>query len=191
MRFIFGSPPCAQVLSAADEGWREIPTLGAKRIQNYGLIAGCSGMLLTGVLLRGGIRSSSVWTTLLILVIALPLHELVHAVTTPAWGLSEHTVIGFQRSKGLILPYMYYDGSQPLWRMLLTGLAPTILLTMLPVIFILFTPLNAATRADLGFLAFFNVATSGGDLVNFFWIVTHLPLRATVKGNGWSLLWRG
>jgi hypothetical protein len=95
-----------------------------------------------------------------------------------------------QRGKGLMLPYMYFDGSQPVWHMLLTGLAPVMLLTVLPVIFILFAPLNAATRANLGFLAFFNMATSGGDLVNFGWIITHLPLHATVKGNGWGLLWK-
>jgi hypothetical protein len=45
-------------------------------------------------------------------VIALPLHELVHAVTTPTLGLPDSTIIGFQRDKGLILPYMYYDESQ-------------------------------------------------------------------------------
>lgn len=190
MRFIFGNPPGAQMLSTMAEGWRQIPTIGAKGVQNYGLIAGCVGMLLIGVLLRGAFRPSSVWTAILILVITLPLHELVHAVTTPALGLSDRTVIGFQRGNGLMLPYMYYDGSQPLWRMLLTGLAPVIILTMLPVILILFTPLKATTRADLGFMAFFNVATSGGDLVIFFWIITHLPLHATVKGNGWGLLWK-
>jgi hypothetical protein len=147
-------------------------------------------MLLVGVLLAGSIKPSSTWTAVLILVITLPLHELLHAVTTPTWGLSNRTVIGLQRSKGLIMPYMYYDGSQPLWHMLLSGLTPLMLLTVLPVILILFAPLNSVSRADLGFLAFFNVAISGGDLVNFFWIATHLPLHATVKGVGWSLLWK-
>lgn len=51
-------------------------------------------------------------------------------------------------------------------------------------------PLNSQLRADLAFLAFFNVAISGGDMVNIFWIVTHLPLHATVQNNGWELLWK-
>jgi hypothetical protein len=34
------------------------------------------------------------------------------------------------------------------------------------------------------------VATSGGDLVILYWLVTHLPLNATIKGNGWSLFWK-
>lgn len=190
MRFIFGNAPVEQVPSPVAEGWRQIPALGAKYIQRYGLIVSCIGMLLVGVLLAGSIKPSSTWTAILILVITLPLHELVHAVTTPTWGLSDRTVIGLQRSKGLIMPYMYYDGSQPLWHMLLSGLAPLMLLTVLPVILILFAPLKAAPRADLSFLAFFNVAISGGDLVNFLWIGTHLPLHATVKGVGWGLLWK-
>ena len=84
------------------------------------------------------------------------------------------------------MPYMFYDGSQPVWRMLLTGLGPVLLLTGLPVIFILFAPLAGSLRADLGFLAFFNVAISGGDLIVFFWIFTHVRFRATVQGNRWD-----
>ena len=190
MRFIFGNAPVVQGQSPVAEGWRQIPALGAKSIQTYGLIVSCIGMLLVGVLLGGSIKPSSTWTAILILIITLPLHELVHALTTPAWGLSDRTVIGLQRSKGLVMPYMTYDGSQPLWHMLLTGLAPLILLTVLPLIIIVFSPLNAALRADLSFLAFFNIAISGGDLVNFYWIATHLPMHATVKGDGWGLLWK-
>jgi hypothetical protein len=190
MKFIFGNPPVVQSLPQMNQGWRQFPALEAKRIQNYGLIAACVGMLLVAVLLRGAIRPSRLWIAILILVIALPLHELVHALTTPAWGFTAHTIIGLQGGKGLLLPYMYYDVSQPLVRMLLTGLAPLVLLTALPVILILFAPLSAGPRADLGFLAFFNVATSGGDLVNLYWLVAHLPLHATVQGNGWSLLWK-
>ncbi len=189
MRFYFGNAPEGQA-RPAEEGWQPIPAFGAKRVQNYGLLAGCAGMLLVALLLHWDIRSSSVWTTVLIVVFATLLHELVHALTTPGWGLSDQTVIGLQRGKGLLLPYMYYDGSQPLARMLATGLAPLLLLTALPVTVILYTPLSGALRADLAFLAFYNAAISGGDVVNFFWIATHLPLRATVLRDGWGLLWK-
>lgn len=190
MRFKIGDPPVEQRLTPKVKGWQEMSALGAKAVQTYGLIVSCVGMLFVGVVLRWAIHPSSIWATILILVTILPLHELVHALTTPAWGLSDRTVIGFHRGKGLMLPYMYFDGVQPLWRMLLTGLTPVLLLTVLPVMIIHFAPLRAAVRADLGFLAFFNVGISGGDLVMFYWLITHLPLQATVKGNGWDLLWR-
>ncbi len=190
MRFYFGNPPKGQARALVEEGWQAIPVLGAKRVQNYGLLVACVNMLIVGLLLHGEIRSSSIWTTLLIVVVATPLHELVHALTTPGWGRSDQTVIGLQRGKGLLLPYMYYDGSQPLMRTLITGLAPLLILTILPVSILLFMPLRSQLRADLAFLAFFNVAISGGDMVNIFWIVTHLPLQATVQRDGWGLLWK-
>lgn len=85
---------------------------------------------------------------------------------------------------------MYFYGSQPLWHMLLTGIAPLMALTILPVTLILIAPLSAAQRADLGFLAFFNIGISGGDLVNFLWLSTRLPLHAIVMGNGWGMVWK-
>ncbi len=192
MRFYFGNVLEGLAPAPAEEGWQPALAFSAKRVQNYGILAGCIDMLIVGLLLHGEIRSSSIWTTLLIVVFATPLHELVHALTTPGWGSSEQTVIGLQRSQGLLLPYMFYDGSQPLMRMLITGLAPLLILTVLPVLILLFTPLRSQLRADLAFLAFFNVAISGGDLVNIFWIVTlsHLPLNATVQYDGWGLLWK-
>lgn len=190
MRFMIGNPPVKQQTAPEGEGWRETTALGAKAVQTYGLILSIVGMLLVGISTGWSIHPSTLWTTVLMLVTILPLHELIHAITTPAWGLSNRTVIGFQRGKGLMLPYMYFDGIQALWRMLLTGLAPVVLLTILPMILIRFAPLSAPVRADLGFLAFFNAGISGGDLVIFYWLITHLPMQAAVKGSGWGLLWR-
>jgi hypothetical protein len=190
MRVYFGNAPEGQAQAPVPDGWQQTSGFGAKQVQNYGLLVSVAGMLLVAILLQGAFRPGSIWGALLVMIVTVPLHELIHALTTPGWGLSDRTVIAFQSGKGLLLPYMVYDGSQPLWRMLLTGLAPVMLLTVLPVIFILFTPLSGAFRADLGFLAFFNIAISGGDLVNCFWLLSHLPLHATVQSRGWGLLWK-
>ncbi len=190
MRIHFGNAPQLETVGQSGEGWRQAPALSARRVQRYGLIVACGSMLLVAALLRGSITPSSIWAALLILVFATPLHEFVHALATPSWGLTDHTVIGFQRGSGLFLPYMYYDGSLPLWRMLLIGLAPIVLLTGLPLSLLLLTPPSGALRADLGYLAFYNAAISGGDLVNFAWILSRVPLRATVQQNGWGLLWK-
>lgn len=190
MRFRFENVPEGQTDLLDTKGWQEVPALDLLMIQNYGLIAAFGGMLLVGILLRGIFRPTGTLAAVLILVFTIPLHELVHALSTPAWGLSDRTVIGIQRDKGLLLPYMYYDGEQPLRRMLLTGLAPVLVLTVLPLVFLSILPVSGPLRANLGFLAFFNVAVSGGDLVNFLWISTHLPAKVTVRHNGWGLLWK-
>ena len=88
------------------------------------------------------------------------------------------------------MPYVYYDGEQPLWRFLFTGLAPTMLLTVLPIIVIMFVPPGNPYRAGLGFLSFFNVAISGGDLVTVIWLLTRLSLRSHVRQSGWTLYWK-
>jgi hypothetical protein len=173
MRIHFGSVPETQM--QPQDGWQPLPDLGAKRLQNFGLLASCIGIVLVGLLLRGGFRPNSTWAALLILVFTVPLHEMIHALATPKWGMSDQTVFGLQRSKGLLFPYMYYDGSLPLRHMLFIGIAPLLLLTVLPILLILFAPLPPAARADLGFLAFFNTGISGGDLVNFLWILRHAP----------------
>ncbi len=190
MRFHRGNLPNEHRACPENEGWQELPPIRVKRLQNYGLLVGCGGMLLVSVVLRGAITPSTIWGTLAVLLLAVPLHELTHALSTPGLGLTDRTVIGWQRDKGLLLPYMYYDGIQPLWRFLFTGVTPTLLLTVLPLIFILFAPLDRALRADLGFLAVFNIAIAGGDLVNFVWVLSCVPLRAIVQLNGWSLMWR-
>lgn len=188
MRFHYGNAPESPAPEA--EGWQPMPALGAKRVQNYGLLAACAGVLLVGLLLRGLPRPSTLWMALVLMIVTVPLHELVHALSTPALGFSDQTLIGIQGGKGLLLPYMVYDGIQPVWRMLLTGLAPFLFLTLLPALFLLASPGSSALRADLGFLAFYNMALSGGDLVNIFWISAHLPMRASVRRQGWGLLWK-
>lgn len=187
MRLDFSGKHPVQAIPAGLAGWQEVPAPGAKQIQMYGLAASGLGMLLVGILLNGNFAPRGLLPTLLILALTMPVHELIHALSTPNWGLSPQTVIGVQKRKGLFMPYVLYDGEQPLWRFLLTGLTPTILLTVLPLILSGLAPLDPAVRAGLGFLAFFNVAVSGGDLFLFTWLITHLHLRSQVRQKGWTL----
>lgn len=106
------------------------------------------------------------------------------------WGLSQKTVFGFRQYQGLWMHYVSLDGKQPLWRFLLTGLTPTILLTLLPLMVAAFLPLADPYRAGLGFLVFLNIAISGGDLVLALWFSKSLPLHASVRQVGWRLYWR-
>ncbi len=190
MRFTFGNPPEMEKSAPVDEGWRSIPSLGPKRVQNYGLLMGGVVAVLVAFALHGAIQPSSLWIASVIVIFVIPFHELVHALATPGWGFTDRSVIGFQGGKGLFLPYMTYTGSLSLWRMLLSGLAPILLLSGLPVVLIWFLPAGGRWSADLGFLAFFNAAIAGGDWVSYVWISTHVPMHATVRGNGWELLWK-
>lgn len=190
MRLYLGTIPVDQQPLLHGEGWQLCSALDPTRVQNYGLLAGVAGVLLVDVLLRGAITPSSLWSALLIVVLTVPVHELIHALATPGWGLTDRTAIGLQRDKGLLLPYAYYDGIMPLWRFLFTGLAPLMLLTILPLILILSVPLDNLLRTSLAFLAIFNMAISGGDLVTLIWVSIRLPMRSLVWQHGWSLVWK-
>jgi hypothetical protein len=189
MRFNFGDNNL-QTFQPAIEGWQEAASLGKKQVQNYGLVASCLGALLVGVLLHGEFVPRGFLLTLLILVFTVPVHELVHALFTPNWGLSSKTIFGVQNGKGLFMPYVYYDDEQPLWHFLLTGLAPTIVLTVLPIMVILITPLSHITRAGLGFLSLYNAGIAGGDWVLLVWFSTRLDLRSYVRQKEWKLYWK-
>ncbi len=190
MRLYLGTVPVDQKPSPLGEGWQLCPALDAKRVQNYGLLAAGAGVLLVDILLRGVITLSSLWSALLIVVLTVPVHELIHALATPGWGLTDRTAIGLQRDKGLLLPYTYYDGILPLWRFMFTGMAPLLLLTILPLVLILSVPFDNSLRTSLAFLALFNMAISGGDLVISIWSLFRLPMRSLVRQHGWSLVWK-
>ncbi len=188
MRFTRGDVPTECTTTSAISGWRQVAGLNANDAQKYGFVVGCIGIVCVAVLLRGMPTGSSAFSVLTILVCAVPLHELVHAFATPGWGLTDHTVIAIQRGRFLILPYSHFDGSLPMWRMVLCGLAPALLLTGFPLAVIMVANPGGALRADLGFLASFNIAISGGDLASTFWTSLRVPMRAIVQRKGWGPL---
>jgi hypothetical protein len=190
MRFTFKNATALQPFPSVLEGWKEIPLLGEKKIQSYGFVVSCIGMLIVSMILDGTFVPHGFWSTLLPLVGTIPIHELIHAVSTPGWGLSSKTIVGIQKSKALFMPYVYYDGEQSLWQFLLTGLAPTIFLTVLPISAIKFMSLDAPYQDVLGFLSFFNMGISGGDLVIVMWLATQLDRRSSVRQHGWKLHWK-
>ncbi len=190
MRFTFENATALQTSPAVFDGWKEYPSLGEKRVQSYGFVVSCLGMVIVSLLLHGLFVPHGFWPTLLPLALTVPLHEFIHAVSTPGWGLTTKTMIGLQKSKGLFVPYVYFDGEQSLWRFLLTGLTPTIFLTVLPILAIKFASLDAPFRNGLGFLSFFNIAISGGDLAIFMWLAAQLDLRSSVRQHGWKLYWK-
>ena len=190
MRFNFADNINSQPFLPAMEGWQEAPSPGKKQVQGYGFVASCLGVLLVGVLLHGEFVPSGCLLTLLILVFTVPVHELIHALFTPNWGLSTKTIFGVQKSKGLFMPYVYYDDEQPLWHFLLTGLAPTIVLSVLPILIIMFAPLSHIYRAALGFLSLFNAGIAGGDWFLLVWFSTHLDVRSYVRQHEWKLYWK-
>ncbi len=78
MRFTFYDDNNLQTHPREMKGWQESPAPGKKRVQYYGLVVSCLGMLLVSSLLNGEIVPRVFLPTLLILLLTMPMHELIH-----------------------------------------------------------------------------------------------------------------
>ena len=75
---------------------------------------------------------------LVIFILFFPLHEFLHALVHPNWGLSSNIIIGLWLSKGLF--YAHYEGVMSRNRLLLDLVMPFILLGVLPTIMMVTIP---------------------------------------------------
>jgi hypothetical protein len=160
MRFRIDKIHQAQQHPEMDAIWQEASTPGEIQVQVLGLAVSFMGMLFVAVILQGQFVPQGLLFTLSILFLTAPAHELLHAISTPGWGFSPNTIFGIRQYRGVWTPYVSFDGEQPLWRFLLTGLTPTILLTLLPLLVVMFLPSATPYHAELVHLGINNYAES-------------------------------
>jgi hypothetical protein len=136
---------------------------------------------------------SSTTPMLLILAIILgsiPVHELVHALTHPHFGLSSESILGFWLSRGLF--YAHYDGEMSRNRFLAILAMPFLILSLLPVAIIAFIGSSApmSMPSYLGIVALTNSMFASGDAVGFALILSQIPSAAVVRNMGWKSFWK-
>ena len=124
------------------------------------------------------------WIGMLILLI--PVHEFLHAVAQPGWGLSPRSVIGFWPAKMLF--YAHYEGSMSRNRFLLIMAMPYLILAWLPIPFLaLFQVFDwtLITALALAYLSLIGSVFACGDAVGFWVILSQFPASAFVRNKGW------
>ncbi len=119
------------------------------------------------------------------IVILIPIHEFVHAISTPFWGMSDKTVVGFWPRK--ILPYAFYtdawNRSQVIWCLLM----PFVILSVLPATGMCFWKLDSPV---LYHFIFMNAGLSSGDILQVPIFLFQVPRHAVVRNKGWTSYWR-
>lgn len=206
MRFVVGPPPDTPDFAPDQEGWERIriPTPG--RLLIFGSLAGVPlaaalalgwskwfsldtplvqidvtafgpagalvplGILLLGILSFGGL---------------IALHEVVHVLGGPRFGLSSATVIGVWPSR--CLPYADYQGPLPCWRFMLVAAAPFIVLSLTPLV--LAHVAGCVSRFSM-MLTIANALVSGGDAILCFVVLAQVPLDGVVQSKQWAIWWR-
>jgi len=139
---------------------------------------------------RGGPVLSG-WYILLPLVLVIPVHELIHAVCYPAFGLTSDTIIGVWARRRIF--YAYYQGALPRNRLLLVYAAPFVVLTLvlMPVLAWLHSmDLAHPLLSVLWFISLINGVLCAGDVIGFLLLLWQVPRRALVKNQGWKTYWK-
>lgn len=188
-----------------EEGWHRIHSPGSRL--GY-LLAGLIGLAFPNVLCawlsavsvfgRGnGLPARSAehptpWgAVVLALALLVPMHELIHAVWHPRWGLSPQTVM-------VIWPKhlrfgVYYEGCMTRVRWIVMRIAPLLCLSVLPVgLLTLFqyVPASYNLNVFLQVLMVVNGIGSGGDLVAVAWVLFQVPAGSQICFRSGKAYWR-
>ena len=182
-------------------GWQPIREPGPAVMQLVSLPLGVGAMIavLAGwrsilgsfsVRFEGGIAALAGFTGLLLsLPLLIAVHELVHALITPHFGLSPKTVLGCWPRR--LLFYAHYCGSLRRGRFLAVLMMPFLTITILPLI------LGIVGLIPTGFTGFliawcstWNALFSCGDLFGLALVAVQVPRGVFVRNQGWRTFWR-
>ena len=115
----------------------------------------------------------------------VPMHEVVHAISTPSWGMSEKTVVGFWPRK--LAPYAIHTDAMSRTRIIWFILMPFLILTVLPATGM------CLLRSDTPLLYHFiviNAGLSAGDIVQVPMFLSQVPRHALIRNKGWTSYWK-
>lgn len=199
MRFHYGAVPEDVDFHPEAEGWCDIHEPGPIMLQVLAVPVAIGLLLIWGVLVfvfarinpfglqmhENADAAALCLTGLGLIIVLIPLHELLHALVHPGWGLSSGTIIGLWLSKGLF--YAHYGGSMSRNRFLLILIMPYLVLGVLPIILMGIWPM-----ATLFFLLFslWGSVLACGDLVGVGLILFQIPNSSAVRNKGWKTYWK-
>ncbi len=191
MRFVVGPIPESGTLDAEKEAWTPLRQVNTRKytaiafVMAAPILVGAFWYLLN---VRSVLRSSPAIIALLglFLLLMLPLHELIHAMTFQGWLRDSRVMLGIWLPFGM---WVCYDGPQPRNRLLLMGCMPLFTLSLLPLLILFCVPTSAWSHL-FRFLAILHVATCAGDLQTFIRVMRQVPANAVIHNKGWQTYWR-
>jgi hypothetical protein len=194
MRLHYGAIPENNDFNPEAEGWRSIREPGPIEIQFFAIFVAIGLLFLWGAFLvifqkeAFYIQTSRVEitiSTLVLILLLIPVHELLHAIVHPGWGLSSNTVLGLWLSRGLF--YAQYESEMSRNRFLCVFVTPFIILGVLPTVLIAMVP---ELMHSLLWLSLFGNLLACGDLLGAGLIFFQIPHSAKVRNKGWKTYWK-
>ena len=108
-------------------------------------------------------------------------HEFIHALFHPRYGISRDTIIGFWPA--MMLFYAYYNGPMSKWRLIAVLFAPFAVLSIAPLLFCAIFQYHSNLLLAVSLL---NGLVSCGDLFYILLAFWGIPSNATVQNKGWK-----
>ena len=190
MRFIVGPIPESEVLDPEKEGWTPLRQVNARKYTAIAFVTAAPVLVATlWYLFRicPVLRSNPATISMLALfmLLLLPLHELIHAMTFRGWLRDSHVLMGIWFP---FVMWVWYDGPQPRNRLLLMSCMPLLTLSLLPLLILLFLPTSAWNHL-FRLIALLHIATCTADLQTFIRVIRQVPANAVLHNKRWQTYW--
>lgn len=145
---------------------------------------------------RGGMSTAgdaaAPWVPMLIvLVVFVPLHELLHLLGQPGWGLSSRSVLAVWPAK--LRFGVYYEGCMSRRRWLAMRLMPLVVLSVLPACVVALLQTQAwrpELEIGLQVMMVVNALGSGADVVAGLLVISQVPPTAQLCFQAGRAYWR-
>lgn len=142
-------------------------------------------MFLTPVKDQPFIPMLPVWQVLTTFALLIIVHELIHAAVHPRSGKYDDSVIGFWPSR--LLFYAHYHGQLTRNRFAAILAMPTLVISLLPLIF------SAVTRSGshlIALISTWNALFACGDMLGLMLLLYQVPSKAVVRNCAWRTFWK-
>jgi hypothetical protein len=175
---------------APDDSWKPLREPGPVLMQLYALPLGivmCAVVVALWYSLTPVATPPFVHRTVLLgaVLLSIPVHEWIHALVHPHFGMSPLSVLGFWPSR--LLFYAHYTGELSRNRLIAILVMPLLLITGLP---LLICALVGRAPALLAVVSAFNALAACGDAFGICLLLFQVPSKGTVRNQGWSTYWR-
>lgn len=125
------------------------------------------------------------------MIVSFPLlilvHEFLHAIVFPGYGIGKDTLIGCWPSRMLF--YAFYDGPMSRERFLLVFAMPFLVISVLPLCIAATVPLPEIVTSILAWFSIWNAIFACGDMLGFGLLLFQVPRRSIVRNKGWRSFW--
>lgn len=190
MNFIIGKVPDNLDFNPQSEGWEPLKEPNVWIAQLIGIPIGLLAALIVGLLWHvltpmSNFRIELGVSTLIWIAGIVVVHELIHAVFHPGYGITSNTYLGFWPSK--LLFYAHYHSKLSKEQFMAILIAPFVFISLVPLLFcILFQYSSMIAYA----ISLFNILLACVDIFGFFLIYYGVPSGSIVQNKGWKTYYK-